>query len=207
MHIKAIILDFDGVVHNTFDFHRKKIAEFSGVLLSENDFRKIHNGNFFKNENKQLKDIDWLAYRDFIYESQCKLRTEDSIKDTLLKLGKIVDLFIVSSGGKENIFDYLRNNNIAEVFKEVLGLESHRSKIDKFIYLFQKYSLNSDNCIFVTDTLGDILEANKLNIRTIAVDYGFHPKETLNMGKPCEIISDLSEILNKSYIRKPNFPQ
>jgi len=32
-----------------------------------------------------------------------------------------------------------------------------------------KYNLNNDNCIFVTDTLGYILEANEVRLNTIAL--------------------------------------
>jgi phosphoglycolate phosphatase len=195
MKIKAIIFDFDGVIHNTFNFHREKVGEFTGVQLSESEFRDIHNGNFFKNKNNHLKDIDWQSYRDFIYESQTTLIVESETKDILLALNKTYDLFIITSGGKKNILDYLKNNYIAEVFKEVFGLEAQTSKIDKFNLLFQKYSLTPNNCIFITDTLGDILEANKIKIKTIAVDFGYHSRETLERGKPFKIISSLREIL------------
>lgn len=42
--------------------------------------------------------------------------------------------------------------------------------------------------------LGDILEANKIHIKTIAVDFGYHDKKTLKIGKPFRIISRIDEI-------------
>lgn len=196
MKIRAIIFDYDGVIHNTFDFHREKVKEFTGVLLSEGDYRDLHNGNFFNNQNNQLQNVNWLSYRDFIYDSQSKLKIENKIKDTLLALSKTHELFIVTSGGTLNISDYLENNGIAKIFEEVLGLESHRSKVDKFNYIFKKYSLIPGDCVFVTDTLGDILEANEVGIETIAVDFGYHPRETLEKGKPFEIVSRFDAILD-----------
>ena len=79
-------------------------------------------------------------------------------------------------------------------FKEILGLKKHKSKVKKFEYLFQTYKLKSEDCIFITDTLGDILEGNKVNVRTIAVDFGFHEKERLEKGNPFKIISSFEEL-------------
>ncbi|MBP9711563.1 MAG: HAD family hydrolase [Candidatus Pacebacteria bacterium] len=195
MITRTIIFDFDGVIHNTFEFHRQKVGEFTGVLLSEDDFRDLHNGNFFANKQDNLKGVDWEAYRDFIYESQSKLNIEAEIKSVLLELGKTHDLFIITSGGKKNITDYLESNGVGNIFKEILGLESYRSKIDKFNSIFKTHNLIPEDCLFITDTLGDILEANEVKVTTIAVDFGFHPRETLEKGKPYKIVSKMSEIL------------
>ena len=61
-------------------------------------------------------------------------------------------------------------------------------------FLLKKYSLTPKDCIFVTDTLGDIIEANDVNVKTIAVDFGYHSRTVLSKGKPFAIISDLNEI-------------
>jgi phosphoglycolate phosphatase len=192
--MKAVIFDFDGVIHNTFDFHRKKIKEFYGIDFSKRDFEDIHNGNIFKNKNMLNKN--WLNYRDYIYNEITNLNIENDVRDALLKLSKKYDLFIVSSGGTKNINDYLGNNGIINIFKEVLGLEFDKSKVNKFKYLFNKYGLSNEECLFITDTLGDILEANEVNIKTIAVDFGYHSKETLKKGNPYKIISKMDELLN-----------
>jgi phosphoglycolate phosphatase-like HAD superfamily hydrolase len=189
--IKTIIFDFDGVICDTFSFHRHKVGEFTGNLLSEDEYRDIHNGNFFHNEHKELANVDWQKYRDFIYKDQSQLIITDEVKETIRELSNSYDLFIVTSGGKKNISDILTNNGMGGIFKEILGLESHRSKVDKFNFIFDHYSISPADCIFVTDTLGDIVEANQLHIKTIAVDFGFHPKETLEKGKPLKIISNL----------------
>ena len=196
MKIKAIIFDYDGVIHDTFHFHREQIKEFTGVDIPEDDFRDIHNGNFFVNKNEKLKDTDWIAYRDFIYEPQLKLKIEDKIKDNLIILSRDYDLLIVSSGGTKNISDYLEKNGLKGIFKEILGGDFYRSKVDKFNFIFKKYSLTPEDCVFITDTLGDILEANEIGIKTIAVDFGYHSRETLEKGKPFKIVSNFTEILD-----------
>lgn len=196
MKIKAIIFDFDGVIQDTFHFHHKKIKQFTNIKLSENQFRDIHNGNFFNDKNKQLLGgVDWVGYRDFIYEDQSRLNIEEKTKDVLRILSQNYDLFIVTSSGTTTIFDYLKNNGTEGIFRDILGMESHRQKVEKFKYLFKKYSLDASECIFVTDTLGDILEANEVKIKTIAVDFGYHKTQTLEKGKPFKIISLFETLL------------
>jgi phosphoglycolate phosphatase-like HAD superfamily hydrolase len=74
-------------------------------------------------------------------------------------------------------------------------METHRSKVEKFKYLFDKYKIEADECVFVSDTLGDVLEGHKVGVKTIAVDFGFHKKDRLEKGKPYKIVSSFEEIL------------
>lgn len=60
--------------------------------------------------------------------------------------------------------------------------------------LFNKHDFNNEDCIFITDTLGDILEANKVGVKSIAVDFGFHERERLEKGNPFKIISNFKDI-------------
>ncbi len=112
------------------------------------------------------------------------------------KLSKKYKLFIISSCSEKNINLYLKNNNIDNLFIEVLGRETNFSKIEKFKTVFQKYNTNSKNCIFITDTLGDIKEANKVKIDSLAVTWGYHEKERLKKENPKYIINKPNEIIN-----------
>lgn len=197
--MKAVLFDFDGVLHDTFSLHRKMISDFSRYDLSEQEYRDMHNGNFHGHAVGALKSVDWKAYRDYVRENIENLVMKEQVRKTLRELKRGSDLYIVSSGGKNVIAGYLEKNNALHLFTEILGLEFHRSKIEKFRYLFEKYALNTENSIFVTDTLGDILEANEFGIKTIAVDFGFHSRETLEKGNPLAIISNFEELLQRVY--------
>jgi len=135
-----------------------------------------------------------MGYRDFIYQDQVDYKIREDYKKVLHELSNSHDLFIVSSGGTKNIQNCLKNNNLHQIFKEVLGAETHKLKIDKFKYLFDNHDLCTDDCVFVTDTLGDILEANEIRLKTMAVDFGYHGKEVLQRGAPWKIVSKFDEI-------------
>jgi phosphoglycolate phosphatase-like HAD superfamily hydrolase len=193
--MKAILFDFDGVLHNTFDLHLKKIRDFSGYPLTGQEYRDMYNGNFHGHAVEALRDVDWLAYRDFVRKHFVNLVMEDEVKNTLRALRDQWDLFIVSSGGEDVIRGYLEKNGVSELFRAILGREFHTSKIEKFQYIFQQYGFGSGDAVYVTDTLGDILEAKRVELESIAVDFGFHPREKLEEGDPYRIISDFKDLI------------
>lgn len=193
--MKAIIFDFDGVIHDTIEFHIKKIKDLSSIDLSLKEYKQIHTGNFFTTVPEKFKHIDWNVYREYISKEFSELKIKEEIKNVILKLSKKFELSIISSGGTQNIKNYFKNNNIQNTFKEILGQEDGESKEEKFKFILNKYNLTPNECIFVTDTLGDILEANRLNIKSIGVTFGLHDKELLKKGNPSKIISNINELL------------
>jgi phosphoglycolate phosphatase-like HAD superfamily hydrolase len=193
--MKALIFDFDWVIHDTFEFHRNKIEEYFNIVLSKWDFRDMSNWSIF-DLPKKFKHIKWEWYKDYIYPEISKLKIDKNIQNTILELNKSYSLHIISSWWTNNVTEYLKNNQIHNVFGDILCYEFHKSKVFKFEHIFSKHKLNSDDCIFVTDTLWDILEANEVWIKTIAVDFWFHEKERLEKWNPYKIISSFDELFN-----------
>ena len=190
--IKAIIFDFDGVIHDTFELVYKINLEVLKHNISRDEYRDFFDDNLYKS-SKITKE----SARQF-FEKQNKafqhLKIEKNIKEFLKKLYEKHSLFIISSNQEQALNTYFQNNNFINIFKEVLGMETDKSKIEKFKMVFEKYNLKAEECIFVTDTLGDILEGNKVGIKTIAVDFGFHEQERLKKGNPFKIVSNFREL-------------
>ena len=189
--IKAIIFDFDGVIHDTLDLSYKLHRKI-GFGLTLDEYKDIFNGNVHKTSKASSEHIK--EYRDKEEKIFEKLRVNPAIKKELAGLAKKYKLIILTSNRESTLSGFLKNNNMSKLFAGVFGLETEKSKIKKFRLIFEKFGINKDNSIFVTDTLGDILEANKTGIKTIAADFGFHEKERLEKGNPCKIISDFSQI-------------
>jgi len=190
--IKAIIFDFDGVIHNTLEL---AYSIHKGIMndISIEEYKDFFNGNIYKHgkiTSSFLEEFFKLQNRKFK-----KLKIKKHIKKELVKMKKSYSLFIVSSNMEVALNNYLENNNIAHIFEEVLGMESYKSKVEKFKLLMERHSLNQGDCLFITDTLGDILEANEIGLKTIAVDFGFHERVRLEQGKPFKIVSDFKELL------------
>lgn len=192
--MKAIIFDFDGVIHDTFDLARNVLIEAFGRELTREDFKDFFNGNVWDSWHVVTKEED-AKFTELQREAFKFLKADENIKRSLEKLHEQHSLFVVSSNYEDNLNTYFQNNNFIHIFKQILGAETHKSKIEKFKSIFQNHNLKVENCIFITDTLGDILEANKVGLKVIAVDFGFHEKERLEKGNPFKIVSDFDGIL------------
>lgn len=192
--MKAVFFDFDGVIHNTFQVHRKGIHLTSGYDISEQEYRDMHNGNFHDAHVAGLDHMDWGEYGRCMKHVFRKLSLDRAVRQTLERLAKKYSLYIVSSSREHVIRAYLEANHISRLFSGVLAGELNRRKMEKFEYLFETCHITPGETVFVTDTLGDILEANEVGLRTIAVDFGYHSAETLRRGRPYAIISHFSEI-------------
>ena len=193
--IKNLIFDFDGVIIDSFDFHRKNIEAFAGIELSTEDLRFVHHGNFFHHNLDSIKEIKWHEYRDFIALEQRRFFIDENIKKGLLGISSHYELFIVTSWWDRNIVPCLEYNGLSSVFKEVLGLESGPSKKDKFQFLWEKYALTEENTFFITDTLWDIKEANEVKIPTLGLISKYSSRENLRLGNPFQIFDDFSELI------------
>lgn len=191
--MKAIIFDFDGVIHNTFELvceiHKQINPNFC-----KNKFKTYFEGNIFNTIDKKPNQKNQKIFRKKEQEAFKTLKIEKEIESELKKLNKQYDLYIISSNTIKNLETYFKNNNFTNIFKEILAAETHKSKEIKFKILFKKHNLTPKSCIFITDTLGDIKEANKIGIKTIACTFGYHNENILKKGNPFKIISDFKEI-------------
>ncbi len=185
-------MDFQSIV---VKFHLEKIRDFSWASLSEEEYQSIHYGNFFENSIEVIKHIKWLEYRDYVYSEEIEIPIYDNVKRGIEKLSQDYDIFIITSAWEKNVVDCLKNNNIYGCFQKVMWAETHRSKQEKFENLIQEYWLKKEEILFVTDTLGDIKEANNVGIKTIAIVWNYSKKEILEIWNPLLIIHNFEELL------------
>ncbi len=191
--MKAIVFDFDGVIHDTLeDLHKVHYDILEKISIKEmidNVFDWNPREYFDKFSPEKQREFEETWQR--VYK---ELTLERNIREELEKLSKKYLLYIISSNNEYNLETYFENNNFLNIFNKIYWVETHKSKVEKFKILFEETKLKVDDCIFVTDTLWDILEANEVWIKTIAVDFGYHNKEKLKQGNPYKIVSSFEEI-------------
>lgn len=196
MTYKAIIFDYDGVIIDSFDYHLEQYKKmFPDAGLTAKELADVHNGNFLERDNSIWSKIDVEKYDKFL--------STDIVNANLLFPGiknLLNDLdakkYIVTSGPETPIKKVLDNEGIKDYFTGIYGKETHFSKITKLEKIINDNNYSVDDVLFVTDTLGDILEANRVGIKSIAVTYGFHTRENLLKGSPWEIINSVEDLRN-----------
>lgn len=192
--IKLLIFDFDGVIEDNYELHfemsKKKTKD-----MTREEHRKLFEGNIHVERAKLEHRDTGFDLRTHFCNAKKDVIIKEDIKKVLLALSKDCTFGIITSANEWGINDYLKTNQIEDLFSFVYGFETDKSKVRKFEKVLKEFDLNKEECLFVTDTLGDILEANKVGIKTIAVDFGFHERERLQKGNPAKIISNMNELI------------
>lgn len=200
---KTLLFDFDGVLVDSFEISFSTSSITNKKWKSRNDYRKMFDGNVYDG----LKTAGALKRNDFfsIYGPKLMgLQLTAGTEEILKRLSKKYRLLIVSSTPKRLIKSFFAQHRVLKYFKEIFGSDFHKSKIYKINYILEKYKLPPQDCLFITDTLGDILEAKKCGVKSIALTGGFHFSSALRKGKPLKIAKGLVQLEKaiNNYFRK-----
>ncbi len=195
--IKTIIFDFDGVLMDS-----KEIL--NNFLLNKNPEITIKEieGIFHTNPYSHpiIKDIV-KQYSEELKQYFLDNTTKDSFYEGAIDLINFLEndfnLFINTSAPTYNVKHFLFLINKGNSFNEVLGFDIEISKTKKFEMILKKYNLKKEECIFITDTLGDLKEAQEVSINSIGVTWGLHDRETLSQGKTIDIVDSFEELKSK----------
>ena len=195
--MKVILFDFDGVIVDTFSFCYRIIANRDGI--TEQEYRSRFEGNINVTSKSPTRSPDPNAKPfDFFGQYTPELMGCMPNRELLEVLKSLADqytLIIVSSTSTPAIKTYLESQHLEALFTEILGNDVEKSKTKKIQGVLDRYQLQSNETMFITDTLGDIKEAKECGVQSIAVTWGYHPVETLKRGEPYRIVSQPQEIL------------
>ncbi|MBU1164857.1 HAD family hydrolase [Patescibacteria group bacterium] len=195
---KIILFDFDGVIADTFD-----IAYLTAQILlpkiSEEDYRKMFEGNIYESAKAKTKNLDDLNSKWFKDYAPRLLKKSiiPGITNQLEQLSKKYTLIIISSSITSPILEYTNRHHITHFFKDIYGADVETDKMKKIKMVFKKYNAKPSDCVFITDTLGDLKEAKKAGVESLAVTWGFHDIITLQKGKPKDYIRRVDDITKK----------
>jgi phosphoglycolate phosphatase len=197
---KIILFDFDGVIADSFSigFEVNKILD---PDLTDESFRNLFNGNingYPETTHFTKEEIEGLKKRFFDeYLPRIKnVKIFPGMKEIILKLKENHVLLIVSSTIMSPIHDFLERNGIRSCFRIMGSKLVDSNKTDRIKRVFKDYNVEPEDCVFVTDTLGDIKEAASVGVRSIGVSWGFQEKDNLLRGNPVFIAESPKELLN-----------
>ena len=180
---KVIVFDFDGVISNS-EATAFEILHTADPAFTREEWHKRFEGNVHDTKPNLLAREDFYKQYSPIAVDQPIF---EGIADAVVTLAKTFTLTINSSGATELITQFLQKHTLDQHFPIILGFEASTSKVAKLKQTFVELEVTADDCIMVTDTLGDIREATKANVRSIAVTWGFHDIATLRKGNPVAV--------------------
>jgi phosphoglycolate phosphatase len=207
MEKKFILFDFDGVVVDSFEIaYETRITICPHVTKEEYKSRFEGNINDYKapasvhTAECQL-EANWF---DIYVPKMERAPVVPGMEEVLKHLAEKYTLIVVSSTITVPIQDLLKREGLSHYFTEVMGNDVHTSKIEKIKMIFDKYKTTPESCVFITDTLGDMREAEKTGVDAIGVTWGFHSPETLEKGNPVRLVTKAEDLIPaiESYFSK-----
>src|SRR3990167_5395120 len=194
-----ILFDFDGVIADSFQ-PSFEIQKMICPHLTENIYRKIFEGNINDWEepiNVHIEecrhDIDFFT--EYIPRMKKEVQIVPGMKDVVIELEKNYTLIVISSTITSPIKEFLEGHDLANHFAQIMGNDVHTSKVEKMKMVFEKFGVESKDCVFITDTLGDMHEAAKMSVGSIGITWGFNAPETLLRGKPFRLVEKPKDLL------------
>ena len=155
--------------------------------------------NNVKEENPEERELRLAAYQ--IIKLKCE--AYDGVHDLLYNLHKDGYILALNTSAIErNCMPILNKENLAELFDFIGVAEISKSKVEKFKMIEEKYGVTKEDMLFVTDTLGDIREADIASIPTLAVSWGVHDESYFNRESHENfkgIVNSIEELKNFIY--------
>jgi phosphoglycolate phosphatase-like HAD superfamily hydrolase len=190
-----LIFDFDGVIADTLELNWQLVHHLHPETTRTQYQIDHHRGNVFEAPVVPFTDVSVTEYYRRYNESLSLSHIEDAIP-ALHSLGAQYRLHIVSSNCELAITRVLTEAGIDQDFGLILGKEAHESKVEKFHHLASAEHFSLTDALFITDTLGELLEAQKVGVPAIAVSFGYHPDELLAHGAPRAIVHTWDEAIS-----------
>ena len=199
--MKGLLFDFDGVIVDSFEILYQSVLEAFNKDISRDEYRKFYEGDVLASAKKLHNGTKMVGkgtpvfsrYIPRLYE----LHPVDGIADTLSNLSESYQITIVTSCLGDVVETFLKMHNLERTIHSIYGSDFHPDKHEKMHIVFEKYGLDPQKTLYVTDTLGDLRVAERVGIRGIGVTWGFHDRETLEKGKYLKIVDTPDQLKNE----------
>lgn len=206
--LKAIIFDFDGVICESVEAkteafrklfqehpqHLEKIIQFhiaNGGMSRYEKFKTIYR-DFLKRELTEKESLQLgQRFTEYSYDAVVKSMFVRGAYEFLNKYHKQFSLFIASGTPQEEIISIVRERKLDQFFEGIYG--SPATKTALIMTILHKRKINTDQVIFVGDSINDYMGAQQTGVRFIGRIHPQYP----NPFKDIEIehqIKDLTEL-------------
>ncbi|MEM1312825.1 MAG: HAD hydrolase-like protein [Patescibacteria group bacterium] len=192
--MKSIIFDFDGVFGDTLEPVTEFLTKFSWKSKSKvrSDILKLLMSNrqetrlqrYFKDRLALKLETYLVGYGNCLFEDRLKEVSQLQAPKAILS----------------NNYSFICKRllgSYTSLFDLIIGDGEADTKVKGFELIFQNPKFAKSSTIFITDTVGDILEARKVlrKNQIYGVSWGFHDSELLKSYlTPGHILTDFKKL-------------
>jgi len=192
-------MDFDGVVADS-----QVLAYSVAQTICRHVTREVHDRAFEGNIN--MTDHDHrkadhgpecnhgLHWWDVYTPRFAEVKPFDGAREMLESVSHEYGIIVVSSTVSNLIDGFLKEYDMSDFILEVMGNDVHKLKTEKIRMAMEKHGATVNECVFVTDTLGDMREAKEHEMGAIGCSWGYHPRSALEKGIPFRIVDSPAEL-------------
>jgi phosphoglycolate phosphatase len=202
---KVIIFDFDGTIADTVDalvsIANRLAADFGYVQITPEQLTLLKNlssREIIKYSGVSLFKIPFLVkkVKTELKNKIQELKPVPGMKEALADLQYHgYKLGIITSNSKENVTDFLRINELDNLFEFIYSGVTIFGKTTIINNVLKQKQIKHQCVVYVGDETRDIEASKKANIKVIAVTWGFNSPEVLAKQNPDFLIHQPSELL------------
>lgn len=199
-----LLFDVDGVILDSFEPLYTAISsyvkEHKQLDLSREKFREFFEGNALEGLMKYagFKKFDmltaWIHAKSMLFSSYNTSTVFDGMKEALQRLSLEHTLVVVTSSPVEIVTLRFEQVGIYDLFSAYMGPETAVHKDKKIRLACREFNAVQEETFFISDTVGDILEAKQTGVKTVAVTWGYHPRPLLETAKPTQVVDTVKAL-------------
>lgn len=201
--MSAIIFDFDGTIADSFEvivdifehitkrpekFTEEQIAELRGYPLEA--------------VAERLK-VPWWRLPFLLAKGRRMMSRRMEEIEVFEGMPKVLEelyaegheLFVVSSNSRRNVRKFLKAHHLYKYFVDIRGNAGLLGKARIIKSVARSNSFKIKDCVYVGDETRDIMAAKAINMRSIAVTWGFAHAEFLESLRPTAVAHEPQDIV------------
>lgn len=203
---KLVLFDVDGVIVDSFQLLYNNLSALMRQKLNKEltveQYRDFFRGNPLQEILKflGLRSLLHLHRDDLaaVFNGYQDCAVYAGMHEVIASVAKQHKVGIVTSSAGEVVKPKFVAEGLDQYVLAYLGEEINTHKDKKIRLAMSEFGFEPANTWFITDTSGDLVEAHKTGVHTVAASWGFHPREWLAEQSPEHIVDTpqaLSQLL------------